>query len=107
VYPHLGAWEGVTIYLHKVPPFSFCSSQAGFYFAGTDAEPDLARCYYCRRELDGWDPTDDPWEEHKRRECAFIKMGKKPEGLRIEDMATLEAARARALMVRINGYVLQ
>ena len=40
---------------------------AGFYYVGTDAEPDLVRCYFCRRELDGWEPTDDPWAEHKRR----------------------------------------
>ena len=40
---------------------------AGFYFCGTDAEPDLVRCYYCRRELDGWEEEDDPWQEHSRR----------------------------------------
>ena len=36
-------------------------SKAGFYFCGTTKDPDSARCYYCRKELDGWEPEDDPW----------------------------------------------
>jgi hypothetical protein len=23
--------------------------------------PSCCRCYYCRKELDGWEPNDDPW----------------------------------------------
>ena len=76
-------------------------SEAGFYFCGTDSDPDLARCYYCRRELDGWEPEDDPWEEHKRRKgqlCAFIEMGKKPQELSTEDMFNLEIHRGLKLL---------
>ncbi len=72
---------------------------AGFYLASTDAEPDLVRCYYCRRELDGWEPEDDPWAEHARRECAYIKLGKAPEKLTLEDVAALEVTRETALQV--------
>ena len=56
-------------------------AEAGFYSCGGDNEPDLARCYFCRKELvkivntwshltslyflkDGWEPEDDPWKEH-------------------------------------------
>ncbi len=48
-------------------------AEAGFYLVASAAEPDLVRCYYCRRELDGWDPEDVPWKEHQRRDCPFIK----------------------------------
>ena len=75
-------------------------ASAGFYFVGTDDEPDLVRCYYCRRELDGWEPSDDPWAEHARRDCPFIKMAKKGhEKLTTEDMFKLEEERAKKLLV--------
>jgi hypothetical protein len=34
---------------------------AGFYFAGSKSEPDLACCFVCLKELDGWEEEDDPW----------------------------------------------
>ena len=58
-------------------------AEAGFYSCGGNNEPDLVRCYFCRKELvrifltcsalltslyflkDGWEPEDDPWKEHK------------------------------------------
>ena len=36
-------------------------AQAGFYSSGTDAAPDSARCYVCFKELEGWEPHDNPW----------------------------------------------
>ena len=36
---------------------------AGFYHCPTKYEPDLAKCYVCLKELDGWEPTDNPWYE--------------------------------------------
>ena len=39
-------------------------AEAGFYCCGGENEPDLVRCYFCRKELDGWEPEDDPWTEH-------------------------------------------
>ena len=75
-------------------------AEAGFYHVGSESEPDLVRCYYCRRELDGWEPTDVPWDEHKRRECPFILLGKTPQDLTIEDTFDLEAARKCLIVVR-------
>ena len=58
-------------------------AEAGFYCCGGNNEPDLVRCYFCRKELvcivhflpphltflyflkDGWEPDDDPWKEHE------------------------------------------
>ena len=36
-------------------------AEAGFYFTGGKREPDLAQCYFCHKELDGWEDDDDPW----------------------------------------------
>ena len=76
-------------------------AEAGFYFVGTETEPDLARCYWCRKELGGWEPTDDPWAEHQRRHCPFVAAGKKASGqLTMQEMEKLEKERASHLMVR-------
>lgn len=34
---------------------------AGFYCVGSKEEPDLVECFICSKQLDGWDPDDDPW----------------------------------------------
>ena len=36
-------------------------AKAGFSHIPTDLEPDLVKCFCCLKELDGWDPEDDPW----------------------------------------------
>ena len=36
-------------------------ADAGFYHCPTDREPDVVRCYVCFKELEGWEPQDDPW----------------------------------------------
>ena len=41
--------------------FSSQMAEAGFYHTPSDNEPDLVTCYVCYKELDGWEPTDDPW----------------------------------------------
>jgi len=49
-------------------------ARAGFYACGGTEEPDLVRCVVCRKELEGWEPSDDPWEEHKshaRGKCSL------------------------------------
>ena len=44
---------------------------AGFYHCPTDTEPDLVKCFVCQKELDGWEPDDDPrqvkWESYSQR----------------------------------------
>ena len=36
-------------------------AEAGFYHTPSENEPDLVTCYVCYKEMDGWEPTDDPW----------------------------------------------
>jgi hypothetical protein len=77
-------------------------AEAGFYLVGSQSEPDLVRCYYCRRELDGWEPQDIPWDEHKRRDCPYITLGKLPQNLTVEDAFQLEGERKCIIVVKIG-----
>eukprot|EP00914_Ancora_sagittata_P005537 GHVO01011329.1.p1 GENE.GHVO01011329.1~~GHVO01011329.1.p1 ORF type:complete len:130 (+),score=22.61 GHVO01011329.1:132-521(+) len=51
-------------------------AEAGFFYTPESNSPDLVQCFYCDKELDGWDPNDDPWEEHKSHssKCPYLKM---------------------------------
>merc|ERR1711862_460507 len=72
-------------------------ADAGFYMVESNDSEDLARCFYCRRELDGWEEEDDPWQEHKRRPCPFIKKGKLARNLTVKDQMELEAERVKII----------
>ncbi|XP_076648704.1 baculoviral IAP repeat containing deterin [Halictus rubicundus] len=53
-------------------------ASAGFVAVGGKEEPDLVECFICSKQLDGWDPEDDPWDEHNKHQpqCPYIKLGK-------------------------------
>lgn len=53
-------------------------AEAGFYWCGTEQENDTAACFLCRKVLDGWESSDDPWKEHKKHapQCPFVKLAK-------------------------------
>ncbi|KAL0118246.1 hypothetical protein PUN28_009119 [Cardiocondyla obscurior] len=55
-----------------------CMAAAGFYVIGNDDEPDLVECFICGKQLNGWEPSDDPWEEHEKHQskCPFVKLNK-------------------------------
>jgi len=36
-------------------------AKAGFVHCPSENEPDVACCFYCLRELEGWEPEDNPW----------------------------------------------
>lgn len=99
-------------------------AEAGFYFIGSKSEPDLARCYVCFKELDGWEDNDNPWWvalsidlnsnisaslidclchrfEHKKHapKCPFVGLDKKPVDLTVRDFLSLEVERAKRLVV--------
>ncbi|KAJ9610725.1 hypothetical protein H2200_005502 [Cladophialophora chaetospira] len=48
--------------------------EAGWYFAPVAEGEDYVSCSYCKLSLDGWEPKDDPFEEHHRRspDCIFF-----------------------------------
>ena len=78
---------------------------AGFYCCGGENEPDLVRCYFCRKELDCWEPEDDPWKEHvshAKGKCAFVKLGKKSEDVTVSDvLGMLEGEKYKMVLTKV------
>ncbi|NXU47305.1 BIR51 protein, partial [Turnix velox] len=69
---------------------SKCTSEnmakAGFVHCPRVNEPDVAKCFFCLIELEGWEPSDDPWEEHnKRNRCGFLSLNKPFDELTMEE----------------------
>ncbi|EZA58697.1 baculoviral IAP repeat-containing protein 5 [Ooceraea biroi] len=58
-----------------------CMAAAGFYSIGNDDDPDLVECFICGKQLDGWEPLDDPWSEHIKHnsDCPYVKLNKQDE----------------------------
>lgn len=88
----LNFWERDRLASFKKWPFdkkSPCNiekmAQAGFYWCGTDREPDTAACFTCGKVLDGWERDDDPWQEHTKHapQCLFVKLHKNEEDLTV------------------------
>ncbi|KAE8422407.1 hypothetical protein BDV36DRAFT_222244 [Aspergillus pseudocaelatus] len=71
----------------------------GWYFCPTEESNDLASCAYCKLSLDGWEPKDDPFDEHYRRsaDCSFFVFAqpsvKKGKGSRSKKARTSKASR--------------
>ncbi|CAH8517176.1 unnamed protein product [Dicrocoelium dendriticum] len=44
------------------------------FFHPRDTAQDVAQCFVCFKELEGWEPDDDPAAEHRRHspECPFL-----------------------------------
>ncbi|PSN40469.1 Baculoviral IAP repeat-containing protein 5 [Blattella germanica] len=71
-------------------------AEAGFYFCGSAKEPDVAQCFVCFKKLDGWEPEDDPWKEHKKHspQCPFVKCGKKESDMTYADLLLITHGRS-------------
>ncbi|KAK2839367.1 hypothetical protein FQN49_006210 [Arthroderma sp. PD_2] len=54
--------------------------EAGWYFCPNEESDDLVSCPYCKLSLDGWEPKDNPFDEHHRRssDCSFFEFAKQP-----------------------------
>ncbi|EXJ67671.1 uncharacterized protein A1O5_09017 [Cladophialophora psammophila CBS 110553] len=48
--------------------------EAGWHYAPLPDSEDYVSCAFCKLSLDGWEPKDDPFEEHHRRSpsCPFF-----------------------------------
>lgn len=66
-------------------------AEAGFIFIGDKNSPDAVKCFFCEKALDGWDSTDNPWEEHYKhsKECTFAKLKKPHDFLTLEEILTI------------------
>ncbi|KAH0534121.1 hypothetical protein FGG08_007279 [Glutinoglossum americanum] len=54
--------------------------EAGWYYCPTPDSDDFVSCAYCGLSLDGWEPKDNPMEEHQRRSpmCPFFTTATLP-----------------------------
>lgn len=50
-------------------------AEAGFFYTG---KGDLVTCFSCGGRLKGWEPNDDPWQEHAKHydDCQFLLLTK-------------------------------
>lgn len=86
-------------------------SEAGFYWIGVDS----AKCYYCSKELDGWEENDDPTLEHEKHAayCPFVKYKAihRNEELNVGRALDLETARVRLVFDRefdkVTGWFIE
>uniref|UniRef100_A0AAY5KU71 Uncharacterized protein n=1 Tax=Esox lucius TaxID=8010 RepID=A0AAY5KU71_ESOLU len=67
-------------------------AKAGFIHTPTENSPDIAMCFFCLKELEGWEPEDDPEKEHKSHSpsCNFICLKKGVTDLTVEDFIKLQ-----------------
>ncbi|KAF1992065.1 hypothetical protein K402DRAFT_450191 [Aulographum hederae CBS 113979] len=50
--------------------------EAGWCYEPTPENDDGVTCFYCNLSLDGWEPKDNPLDEHRKRspECVFFAL---------------------------------
>lgn len=79
---------------------------------------DGATCFYCNLSLDGWEPKDDPLDEHKRRspDCPFsdyrnnlemLRPRKEKEELRAKQGPVRQARSADRVQSRLRSLTHQ
>ncbi|XP_069011440.1 baculoviral IAP repeat-containing protein 5a [Embiotoca jacksoni] len=75
-------------------------AKAGFIHTPSDNSPDTAMCFFCLKELEGWEPDDDPQQEHitHSSSCHFINLKKKVEELTMEEFLRLQKERHKIVM---------
>ncbi|XP_019409429.1 PREDICTED: baculoviral IAP repeat-containing protein 5.1-like [Crocodylus porosus] len=77
-------------------------AKAGFIHCPNENEPDVAKCFFCLIELEGWEPNDDPWLEHTKRpsNCGFLSLTKSFDDLTVEEYYLLEMDRLRTFLCK-------
>ncbi|XP_043916194.1 baculoviral IAP repeat-containing protein 5.1-like [Protopterus annectens] len=77
-------------------------AKAGFIHCPSENEPDVVKCFFCLKELEGWEPQDDPWLEHVHRTssnpCGFVCLQKDVDELTMEEFYRLELERAKLFL---------
>ncbi|XP_072398726.1 baculoviral IAP repeat-containing protein 5-like [Diabrotica undecimpunctata] len=78
-------------------------AEAGFIFIGSKQEPDAVRCFFCWKNLDGWEETDNPWKEHLKHapNCSFAKIQKAQANITLKQFIDL---RHELLNKIVNHY---
>ncbi|KAK3931197.1 Baculoviral IAP repeat-containing protein 5 [Frankliniella fusca] len=76
-------------------------AEAGFYSLGKKSEPDLAKCYVCLKELDGWEQDDDPWSEHRKHaaSCPYVILNKTPDQLTMKENLIMQREQLKKILI--------
>lgn len=74
-WPHEGK-RGWKCKIQRMAEAGWCFDPAPVT-SGEEEEGDGVTCFYCALSLDGWEPKDDPLQEHKKRRpnCVFFALG--------------------------------
>ncbi|XP_061562322.1 baculoviral IAP repeat-containing protein 5a [Phycodurus eques] len=77
-------------------------AKAGFIHTPSDNSPDIAMCFFCLKELEGWEPDDDPEKEHITHSpsCYFVALKKKEEDLTVEEFFKLMKERKKFEIIK-------
>ncbi|NXY73922.1 BIRC5 protein, partial [Glareola pratincola] len=73
---------------------------AGFLHCPSENSPDVAQCFFCLKELEGWEPDDDPLKEHKKHSahCALLSLQKAPTNLTLQEFLKLDRERMKNVL---------
>ncbi|KAM9156155.1 baculoviral IAP repeat-containing protein 5-like isoform 1-T2 [Pangshura tecta] len=73
---------------------------AGFIHCPSENGPDVVQCFFCFKELEGWEPEDDPLDEHRKHSsgCTFLSLRKNPVDLTLQEFLKLEKERTRNMI---------
>ncbi|XP_026996187.1 baculoviral IAP repeat-containing protein 5a [Tachysurus fulvidraco] len=84
-------------------------AKAGFIHVPSENCPDLAQCFFCLKELEGWEPDDDPEKEHKAHSssCNFITLKKPVESLTVEEFLRLQKERQKCIIKNMCGQAIE
>nr|XP_060636777.1 baculoviral IAP repeat-containing protein 5.1-like [Anolis sagrei ordinatus] len=84
-------------------------ASAGFIQCPNTDEPDVVKCFFCLIELEGWEPNDDPWQEHAKRSndsCGFLSLSKNFDDLTVEEYYEKEMERVRVFLCKTGRSVI-
>ncbi|TFK08709.1 Nuclear protein MDM1 [Platysternon megacephalum] len=75
-------------------------AEAGFIHCPSENGPDVVQCFFCFKELEGWEPEDDPIDEHRKHSsgCAFLSLRKNPVDLTLQEFLKLDKERTRNMI---------
>ncbi|TSK14783.1 Baculoviral IAP repeat-containing protein 5.2 [Bagarius yarrelli] len=84
-------------------------AKAGFIHVPSENSPDIAQCFFCLKELEGWEPEDDPEKEHKAHSpsCNFIALKKSADSLTVEEFLRLQKEKQKFFIKKRCGQAIE
>ncbi|CAL8103637.1 unnamed protein product [Calicophoron daubneyi] len=110
--------RSLCFYSNRLDTFTFwpydkkskCSPEAlakNGFFHPKNGPDDLAQCFVCFKELEGWEPDDDPKDEHRRHSpnCPFLNS-KPYEEITAREGLELDLSRYNCFLQQLNTKLL-